>query len=156
MLWGTRSSGRLSGSPAPFGQEPAASKSTGKLSESSRSIISTGASSEVVFESQEMSSRFKKKKKLKKSCLAFGKLSNPQMPSWIHFLQQCGLSYVKHFLPAIAEGGSLELEMSFPKSLSRLGASSAENFGALGFYFHVQEATFCLWMRESSHIQGSF
>lgn len=78
------------------------------------------------------------------------------MCSWIGFLQQCGLSYVKYFLPATTEGGRLELEKSFPKSPSRFGASSTENFGAPGFWLHVQEATFCLWMRENSHIQGSF
>lgn len=65
----------------------------------------------------------KKQKKIKKSCLAFGKLSKPQISSWIDFLKQCGLSYVKHFLPAIAEGGRLDLEMPFPISPSKLVAS---------------------------------
>lgn len=110
------------GSTAPLGQVPAASKSTGESSESSRSIIGSRASLEVIFVSQETSSRLKKKLKIIKSCLAFGELSNPQISSWIDFLQQCGLSYVKHFLAAIAEGGGLELEKSSPKSPSRLGA----------------------------------
>lgn len=34
------------------------------------------------------------------------------MCSWIDFLQQCGLTYVKYFLPATTEGGRLELEKS--------------------------------------------